>query len=152
MRRKLLLSGHILTNSGSPSQSLRVQTSIVHDAAFAARQTRTMQSQDFVSWLFSGWWTLMRTALLGVLAYVAILLLLRFSGKRTLSKMNAFDLIVTIALGSILGSILTSRQIALAQGVVAFTVLIGLQYIVAWGTSRSRLIGRIVKAEPALLA
>ena len=78
---------------------------------------------------FDSWGGLVRVALVGVLAYSALVLLLRVSGKRTLSKMNAFDLIVTVALGSTLASIITSKDVALAEGMVAFVVLIGLQFV-----------------------
>ena len=40
---------------------------------------------------FGGWQSLFRTLVVGVLAYVTLLIFLRFSGKRTLSKMSAFD-------------------------------------------------------------
>ena len=49
---------------------------------------------------FSGWDGLLRTLVIGVLAYVILILFLRISGKRTLAKMNAFDFVVTVALGS----------------------------------------------------
>ena len=49
---------------------------------------------------------LLRTLVVGSLAYVALVLLLRFSGKRTLSKWNAFDLVVTVAFGSTLATVL----------------------------------------------
>ena len=42
--------------------------------------------------------------------------------------MNAFDLDVTVAIGSTLATVLLSIDVALADGVVAFTLLIGLQY------------------------
>jgi uncharacterized membrane protein YcaP (DUF421 family) len=41
---------------------------------------------------------------------------LRVSGKRTLAKMNAFDLVVTVALGSTLATILLSADVSLAEG------------------------------------
>jgi uncharacterized membrane protein YcaP (DUF421 family) len=85
----------------------------------------------------------------GVLAYAA-LVLPRVSGKRTFSKMNAFDLVVTVALGSTLATILLSSDIALAEGVTAFVTLIGLQYLVAWLSCRSSMVSRLVKAEPRL--
>ncbi|RMD68975.1 MAG: DUF421 domain-containing protein, partial [Cyanobacteria bacterium J149] len=47
---------------------------------------------------FETWSGLGRVLIVGVLAYAGLIVLLRFSGKRTLSKMNAFDLIVTVAL------------------------------------------------------
>lgn len=100
---------------------------------------------------FDGWGALVRTLVVGVMAYVALIVLLRVSGKRTLSKMNAFDLVVTVALGSTFASVLTSRDIALAQGVVAFAVLIGLQLAITWGSVRVWWVGGLVKAEPRLL-
>jgi uncharacterized membrane protein YcaP (DUF421 family) len=101
--------------------------------------------------LFQDWAGLLRTLLVGVLAYGGLILLLRLSGKRTLSKMNAFDLVVTVALGSTLATVLLSEDVALAEGLVAFAVLILLQYVVAALSVRSATISRLVKAEPALL-
>jgi uncharacterized membrane protein YcaP (DUF421 family) len=101
---------------------------------------------------FQSWSGLLRTTIVGVLAYVALVLLLRISGKRTLSKMNAFDLVVTVALGSTLATILLSKDVALAEGVMALAVLIGLQFIIAWLSVRSQTVSRLVKAEPRLLA
>ena len=49
---------------------------------------------------FNSWNDLGRVLVLGVLGYVSLVLLLRVSGNRTLSKLNAFDFVVTIALGS----------------------------------------------------
>lgn len=106
---------------------------------------------NWTATLFGGWDSLLRTAVVGVCAYVALIVLLRVSGKRTLSKMNAFDLIVTVALGSVLATILVSKQTALAQGVLAFALLISLQYVIAWLSVRSRTISDLVKSEPTLL-
>jgi uncharacterized membrane protein YcaP (DUF421 family) len=100
---------------------------------------------------FDGWQGILRTALVGVLAYLALVVLLRSFGKRTLSKMNAFDLVVTVALGSTLATILLSQDVALAEGCTAFVVLILLQYVIAWLSVRSRIVSRLVKSEPALL-
>jgi uncharacterized membrane protein YcaP (DUF421 family) len=101
--------------------------------------------------LFDGWSGLLRTLIVGVLAYSALVISLRISGKRTLSKMNAFDFIVTVALGSTLATILLSNDVALAEGVLAFALLIGLQFVVAWLSVRSARIQSLVKSEPALL-
>jgi uncharacterized membrane protein YcaP (DUF421 family) len=100
---------------------------------------------------FQDWSGLIRTVLVGVLAYVALVVLLRVSGKRTLSKMNAFDFVVTVALGSTLATILLSADVALAEGITAFAVLIALQYIIAWLSVRSHTVSHLVKAEPRLL-
>src|SRR5690606_2504609 len=88
---------------------------------------------------------------ISILAYVALVLLLRVSGKRTLSKMNAFDFIVTIALGSTLATVLLNKDVALADGVLAFTVLISLQYVITYFSARSRKFSDLVKSRPTLL-
>ena len=65
--------------------------------------------------------------------------------------MNAFDLVVTVALGSILATILLSEDVALAEGMVAFGLLIGLQFAITWLSVRSETVSGLVKSEPALL-
>ena len=87
--------------------------------------------------LFDSWAGLGRVLLVGTLAYVALVLLLRISGKRTLGKLNAFDLVVTVALGSTLATVLLSKSVALAEGVLALGLLILLQYLIAWLSVRS---------------
>lgn len=101
--------------------------------------------------LFQGWPGLARTAIVGALAYVGLVLFLRVSGKRTLSKLNAFDLVVTVALGSTLATILLNEKVALAEGLVAFATLIGLQWAVAWTSIRWPAFAHTVRAEPAVL-
>jgi uncharacterized membrane protein YcaP (DUF421 family) len=100
---------------------------------------------------FDDWGGLVRVAVVGVLAYSGLVLLLRISGKRTLSKMNAFDLVVTVALGSTLATILLSRSVALAEGLLAFALLISLQFAVTWLSVRSSAFQRLIKNEPKLL-
>jgi len=80
---------------------------------------------------FDNWDTIWRTIIAAIVAYGGLVLFLRISGKRTLSKLNAFDLVVTVALGSTLATILLSADVALAEGLVAFAMLAGLQWIVA---------------------
>jgi uncharacterized membrane protein YcaP (DUF421 family) len=104
-----------------------------------------------VDWLFAGWEVIARTLVVGVLAYVALVLVVRIAGKRTLSKMNAFDLIITVALGSTLAAILTAPETALAEGVVALSLLVGLQYLVTWSSVRFDAVRRVVKSAPTAL-
>lgn len=100
---------------------------------------------------FTSWTSLARTLLIGVAAYASLVFLLRISGKRTLSKMNAFDLIVTVALGSTLATVLLTKSVALADGLLAFAVLIFLQFALTWLAVRFKPIGQLIKAQPTLL-
>lgn len=100
---------------------------------------------------FDSWLGLVRTAVVGVCAYFALIFLLRISGKRTLSKMNAFDFVVTVALGSTLATILLSQDTPLAEGILALALLIFLQFIITFLSVRLKPVSRLVKAEPRLL-
>jgi uncharacterized membrane protein YcaP (DUF421 family) len=100
---------------------------------------------------FDNWYGLLRIVVVGVLAYAGLVLLLRVTGKRTLSKMNAFDMIVTVALGSTLATVLLSSDIALFEGLLAFALLCGLQYVVATASVHSERFQSIIKAQPSLL-
>jgi uncharacterized membrane protein YcaP (DUF421 family) len=100
---------------------------------------------------FESWQGVVRVAIVGTFAYVVLIALLRISGKRTLSKLNAFDLIVTVALGSTLATVLLSKDVPLVEGVMAFALLIGLQLVITWLSVRSSFISGLAKAEPTLL-
>lgn len=100
---------------------------------------------------FDSWYDLLRMLVVGICAYAGLVVLLRTTGKRTLSKMNAFDLVVTVSLGSVLATILLSSKVSLAEGLGAFALLCALQYVVALASTRSERFRRMVKSEPALL-
>ena len=100
---------------------------------------------------FDGWASLGRTLAIGVLAYAGLVVFLRVSGKRTLSKMNAFDFVVTVALGSTLATVLLNRSVPLLDGLVAFALLIALQFGVTWLSVRVGWLRRFVTGEPQLL-
>ncbi len=101
--------------------------------------------------MFNSWDALLRTLIIGTLGYIAIIFLLRISGKRTLSKWNSFDFIVTIAFGSILASLMLSKDTSLVQGVLGIATLIFLQFIITSISVRSSIFQRWIKAEPTLL-
>lgn len=94
---------------------------------------------------------LLRVLIVGMLAYAAVVAILRISGKRTLAKMNAFDLVVTVALGSTLATIILSKDVALLEGVLALTLLAALQFIVAWSSLRFGWASRIAKSDARVL-
>lgn len=101
--------------------------------------------------LFQGWEDLVRVGLVGVLAYVTLIVFLRISGKRTLAKLNAFDLVVTVALGSTLSALLLQETVSLAEGAAALALLIAMQFAVTYTSVRSRRMADIVRSEPTLL-
>lgn len=105
---------------------------------------------DLQAMLFQDW--SVRTILVGFLAYATLVVFLRISGKRTLAKLNAFDLVVTVALGSALSAITLQESIALVEGAVALALLIFLQYLVTLLSVRSRTFAKAIRSQPTLLA
>ncbi|WJM25794.1 DUF421 domain-containing protein [Novosphingobium resinovorum] len=77
--------------------------------------------------------------------------ILRGAGKRALAKLNAFDLVVTVALGSTLATVLLSKDVALLEGLLAFGVLALLQWAVSRLSVTSARFRALVRSEPRLL-
>ncbi len=100
---------------------------------------------------FDGWSDIWRVLLITATAYAAIILVLRVSGKRSLSKLNAFDFVVTIALGSILASVILLKDISLSEGVAAFAGLALLQMVVTWLSNQSHRFAKALRSKPKLL-
>ncbi|NDJ33560.1 MAG: DUF421 domain-containing protein [Chloroflexi bacterium] len=101
--------------------------------------------------IFDTWYDIFRVIVVGTVGYIGLIAFLRISGKRTLSKMNMFDFVVTITLGSTFASTILSSSVSIAEGLTAILLLIGLQYIVAWLAARVNWFAKLVKGSPTLL-
>jgi uncharacterized membrane protein YcaP (DUF421 family) len=80
-------------------------------------------------------------------AYLAVLFAVRLAGRRTVSQMSAFDVVITIALGSLLAQTTTSGT-ALLRGLVAIASLLMLQAGIGWLRRRSPRVEGVVGFEP----
>jgi uncharacterized membrane protein YcaP (DUF421 family) len=100
---------------------------------------------------FDSWSDIVRILLVGGAAYVTLVCVLRFTGKRTLAQLNAFDFVITVALGSTLATILLSGDVSWSEGAVAFALLATLQYLVAFVSSRRPIVKKALTAEPEVL-
>ncbi len=94
---------------------------------------------------------LFNTILVAGVAYVTVVLVLRLVGNRSVAKMNAFDLMVTFALGSILATVILSKEVALLRGLIGLVLLLFLQYMITWLSVRSTSFSRFIRSEPRLL-
>ena len=92
-----------------------------------------------------------RIITVGFLAYVGLVFFLLTSGKRSLTQLNAFDLVVTVALGSILSTILLNKNVSLLEGLLAFVLMILLQFLLTFTSVRWKKFNKIIKSEPSLL-
>ena len=101
--------------------------------------------------LFDGWQSMGRVVLLALGTYVLLIAALRVAGAQALAKMSAYDLVITVALGSIVATIPLSSGVTLADGLAVVVTYLGLQALMRtvikhWPTGR-----RVVKNPPALV-
>ncbi|MDP9408739.1 MAG: DUF421 domain-containing protein [Actinomycetota bacterium] len=100
---------------------------------------------------FAGWEPIARVIVVATLGYAALVVLLRVSGKRTLARLNAFDFVITVAIGASFGRVITASSVPLAEAVAAFATLVTLQYVVSSVQVRSPRFARLLTATPTLL-
>lgn len=105
----------------------------------------------FCSMFFDSLQGLLRVTVISLLAYGWLVLVLRLAGKRALSKLNAFDLVVTVALGSTLATVLLTKDVAFLEGALAFCMLALLQWLVSRLSVSSRWFSKLVRSRPRLL-
>jgi len=101
--------------------------------------------------LFVGWAAIGRVAAMAVAIYIVVVAILRVVGERALAKMSAYDLIVTVTIGSLVAAIPLQKSISLSEGLAAVLTFLALQQITSrilrhWPHSRA-----IVKGDPTLV-
>ena len=100
---------------------------------------------------FESWAELFRITVSALLVYVFIIAGVRFMGKRSTAQMNNFDWIVTVALGSIVGSAIILKDVVLVEVFLAIGLLLGFQYALTKAAVRWNAVSQAVRAPPTLL-
>lgn len=99
---------------------------------------------------FKDWESLWHILVCATISYLALIVFIRISGKRTLAKLNAFDFVVTVTLGSTLSSMILAK-VTIAEGAVALIVIIVLQYLLAWLAKEAPVMEKAINSSPTLL-
>ena len=100
---------------------------------------------------FNGSEPIYTSIIISVILYFSIVTLLRFSGKRTLSDLNAFDLLVTITMGSIAATTILSKDTSYVNGIISISTLIVLQYVIAKGAVFSKNFNKLIRSKSTLV-
>ena len=101
--------------------------------------------------LFGGWGSTLGALVEAMVFYPFAVLLLRVAGKTTVGTARVFDFVSTVAMGTMIGSTIISKSIALTTGMVGLTAIVALQWTVAYASSRSARFYRITTNTPRLL-
>lgn len=99
---------------------------------------------------FSSWSSLGHIVLLAAIVYFALVGALRLIGSRALAKMSAYDLVITIALGSLIATIPLQKDVTVADGLTAIATFLLLQHAMSWVLKRWPRTRGLVKGRPTL--
>ncbi|RYG12986.1 MAG: DUF421 domain-containing protein [Burkholderiales bacterium] len=94
------------------------------------------------------WWEFVIRA---VAVYVVVLLIVRFTGKRTIGQFTPFDLLVVVLLGTAVQNSLIGEDTSLLGGLILAATLLGLNWAVGLLSARSRSFDRMVSGRPVIL-
>lgn len=94
------------------------------------------------------WWEL---TLRGAIVYLAILAMMRVSGKRTVGQFTPFDVVVLLLLSEAASNSMTGGDQSLPGGLVVAATLIGLNFVSAYLSTRSRTVEQILEGSPVVL-
>lgn len=106
---------------------------------------------DNIQFLWGGYESILRTVIVGTLAYISLVFIIRISGKRTLATMNAFDFVITVAIGAAFGRVLTAKNVAISEAVTAFILLAFLQFVFSYIEFRSSFFRKLTSSPPKML-
>ncbi len=102
-------------------------------------------------WVFTSWTTVPLIVLSAMTMYLALIALTRVAGIRSFSKMSGFDFAVTVAIGSVLASIIVAKDPPIFSGVAALSILFAIQIGFAALRCRWDFIGGLSDNKPRLI-
>lgn len=100
---------------------------------------------------FNDWHSILRIVIISAATYVLVVALLRVLGEQALAKMSAYDLLVTVALGSLLASIPFGSGITVSDGLAAVGTYLLLQQVMRWVIKRSKHAERALRDVPRVM-
>jgi uncharacterized membrane protein YcaP (DUF421 family) len=103
------------------------------------------------SWMGASWADLAFVVLGGVAMYVTTIVGVRLAGRRTIAQLSAFDLVITVALGSLVANTIASDDPSYAQGATALVTLLALQVAIGWSGRRIPALRRLLVFEPEVI-
>lgn len=95
------------------------------------------------------WWEFVLRA---VAVYVAIIVMVRLTGKRSVAQTTPFDMILLVLLGTAVQNSLIGEDVSLIGGLILAATLILLNHAVGWVTARSKRVHSLIEGDPVLVA
>ena len=99
--------------------------------------------------LSSPWWHFVAR---GIVIYVLVLVLMRFSGKRAVGQFTPFDLVMLILIGNAVQNGINGGENSLTGALIMAGTLVALNYATAWLTARSVAAERLIEGVAVIVA
>ena len=103
------------------------------------------------NWVFASAPILVKVILSVLVIFTIIIVITRISGLRTFAKMSSFDFASTIAIGSILASVVMNNGQSLLKGAIALGGIVAFQSFFALMVRRSSAFKKACTNDPVLL-
>ena len=94
---------------------------------------------------------LLNIALRTLVIYLLVLIGVRLSGKREVGQMTPFDLVLLLLLSNSVQNAMTGPDTSLVGGMVAATVLLVLNYLIADLSGGNRRFRKFIQGQPSML-
>lgn len=99
-------------------------------------------------WFGASWSTIAWVAATTTAMYATTIITVRLAGRRTLTQLSAFDIVVTIALGSVIATTAVQRNASYVQGTTAVFTLLSLQTLLAAVRQRFPRVAGLIDFKP----
>ena len=103
------------------------------------------------TWTFASLSILLKVIVSLVVIFGIIILITRVSGLRTFAKMSSFDFASTIAIGSILATVIMNTNQSLLKGGIALAGIIMFQTIFSFAIRKSKTLSKLTNAPMMLM-
>ena len=103
------------------------------------------------TWTFASLSILLKVIVSLVVIFGIIILITRVSGLRTFAKMSSFDFASTIAIGSILATVIMNTNQSLLKGGIALAGIIMFQTIFSFAIRKSKTLSKLLTNAPMML-
>ena len=103
------------------------------------------------TWWFNSWAVVGQAVVTAAAGFAVLIAACRVFGKRATSRMNNFDWLVTVAVGSLFASVIILKDVSFVEGMSAVLMLLTLQWGVTFATSHWRWARWLFLSRPRVL-
>jgi len=101
-------------------------------------------------WFFDNVQIIFRVSLSCLVFYIIRLVTSRLAGLRSFTTFSGFDFLITLAMGALLATTITSKEVSIVEGMVAVVALYLFQIIIAWARQHWGFVKRWVDNPPVM--